>query len=219
MKSARTVLKQVLSCRADGRASLSTSLFRPFWATKGASTYAHCVMVQKPTGVSSGHHNQMFAALLASSVAVYLSAEEKYSVSVLCDKAPENTGDVTDDDGPQWGRGDKTLKQILDEHYEGKDNWPWVWCHRNQNGPLYVFSGVDKDTLWKCQQVAAANPNHNLLLIATQEQIAQVGATVEDFFKCRCGIHPGPIAELDLCNKIFMLEDERVVEFDHLQIV
>ena len=83
----------------------------------------------------------------------------------------------------------------------------------------YVFVGVDRETLWKCQQVAAANVNHNLLLIATDEQIRDAGFTEHDFEKCRCGIHPGPVAELDLCHKICMLQDERVVAFDQLTIV
>lgn len=147
--------------------------------------------------------------LLAMTTALHCN--KKYTV--LCDSSNEEKGESA------WGRGEKSLKQIVEEHYDGKDNWPWVWCHRNENGPLYVFSGVDKDTLWRCQQVAAASPNHNLLLIATKEQIEKSGASVADFYRCRCGIHPGPIAELDLCNKIFMLADERVVEFDHLNIV
>ena len=113
-----------------------------------------------------------------------------------------------------------SLKEILNRHEQGLDqDWPWVWCQRNPNGPLYVFVGVDRETLGKCQQVAAANVNHNLLLIATDEQIRDAGFTEHDFEKCRCGIHPGPVAELDLCHKICMLEDERVVAFDQLTIV
>ena len=129
--------------------------------------------------------------------------------------------DLKDDDDPStWGRGDLSLKEILNRHEQGLDqDWPWVWCQRNPNGPLYVFVGVDRETLGKCQQVAAAHVNHNLLLIATDQQIRDAGCTEHDFEKCRCGIHPGPVAELDLCHKICMLEDERVVAFDQLTIV
>lgn len=143
------------------------------------------------------------------------------TASTLCQEAKNGISDDEDKDKSSvtWGRGDKSLKQIMDEHRDGKENWPWVWCHRNENGPLYVFSGVNKDTLCKCQQVAAANSNYNLLLIATQEEIERHGFTEKDFYKCRCGVHPGPIAELDLCNDILMLEDERIVEFDNLEIV
>lgn len=162
-------------------------------------------------------HSLLFGSLSAATALHLFFQENDQNMSTLCEGIPDE--DEDEDESATWGRGEKSLKQIMDEHYDGKENWPWVWCHRNENGPLYVFSGVDKDTLWKCQQVADASSNNNLLLIATQEQIERHGATKEDFYKCRCGIHPGPVAELDLCNNILMLEDERVVEFDNLQTV
>lgn len=159
------------------------------------------------------------AGIGATTLMFLLSVNHRSTARIAFCETNDSDNDNDDEECTAWGRGEKSLKQILDEHYQGKDNWPWVWCHRNENGPLFVFSGVDKDTLGKCQQVASASPNNNLLLIATREEIETSGASREEFYKCRCGIHPGPIAELDLCNKIFMLQDERVVEFDYLQIV
>lgn len=209
-------------CRRDfirKRCATNIPMFR-YFGSRRLST----ILGTNLSSTQSDHcHGKSFLPCnlaLVGALCLFFS-EFKSPEHTFCDAKDTSGDEEHDEEEPiAWGRGDKSLKQIMDEHhYEGKDNWPWVWCHRNENGPLYVFSGVDKDTLWKCQQIAAASPNNNLLLIASQQHIEQYGATVEDFYKCRCGVHPGPIAELDLCNKILMLEDERVVEFDHLQIV
>jgi hypothetical protein len=113
---------------------------------------------------------------------------------------------------------EKSLKEMVDAHKAGIEGWPWLWTQRNSDGPHYVFVGVTKDTLLKCQQISSACPQHNILLIADESEIDKY-ATADDFYKARCAIHDAKPIEIDWKNKILLLGDERLVEFDELVIV
>ena len=113
---------------------------------------------------------------------------------------------------------EKSLKELVDAHKAGIEGWPWLWTQRNPDGPHYVFVGVAKDTLLKCQQISSASPQHNILLIADESEIVKF-ATADDFYKARCAIHDAKPIEIDWENKILLLGDERLVEFDELVIV
>jgi hypothetical protein len=113
---------------------------------------------------------------------------------------------------------EKSLKELVDAHKAGIEGWPWLWTQRNPDGPHYVFVGVTKDTLSKCQHIAQASPQHNILLIADESEIEKY-TTAEDFYKARCAIHDAKPIEIDWGNKILLLGDERLVEFDELVIV
>jgi hypothetical protein len=113
---------------------------------------------------------------------------------------------------------EKSLKELVDAHKAGIEGWPWLWTQRNPDGPHFVFVGVTKDTLSRCQQIAQASPQHNLLLIADESEIEKY-FTVDDFYRARCGIHDAKPIEIDWENKILLLRDERLLEFDELVIV
>jgi hypothetical protein len=118
-----------------------------------------------------------------------------------------------------------TQNEAVRRNHEGEEDatrqelrLPWLWTQRNEDGPHYVFVGVTKDTLSKCQQISSASPQHNILLIADESEIVKY-ATADDFYKARCAIHDAKPIEIDWENKILLLGDERLVEFDELVIV
>jgi hypothetical protein len=112
----------------------------------------------------------------------------------------------------------KSLKELVDDGKAGIESWPWLWTQRNPDGPHYIFVGVTKDTLSKCQQISQASPQHNILLLADESEIEKY-TTVEAFYKARCAIHDAKPIQIDWENKILLLGDERLVEFDELVIV
>ena len=99
----------------------------------------------------------------------------------------------------------------------GADSWPWVWCWRNENGPLYVFVGCNAQTIERIEQLARENPNRNFVLVCPEREAAR-HADLARFHRCRVGIVESPVVELDLENRICMLRDERVLEFDELVV-
>jgi hypothetical protein len=113
---------------------------------------------------------------------------------------------------------EKSLKELVDDGKAGIEGWPWLWTQRNPDGPHFIFVGVTKDTLSRCQQISEASPQHNILLLADESEILKF-ATAEAFYKARCAIHDAKPIDIDWENKILLLRDERLVEFDELVIV
>jgi hypothetical protein len=111
------------------------------------------------------------------------------------------------------------LKRLLDtwEHEDGEETWPWVWAWHNKNQTQAVFVGVDKETLNECQRFAEESPQHNLTLVASPNEICGQGLTPEDFYMHRCAIIDSPPKQIDMENRILMLEDERLICYDSLK--
>ena len=113
------------------------------------------------------------------------------------------------------------LKKFDDEN---QDVWPWIWTHPNSdNGPHYVFLGMNAATIQRIQELRGQSPNHNLLVIASQDALQKAardaGVPFSVYHDCHCGLVTD--AELQLLHvksKILMLDDERVIAFDFLTI-
>jgi hypothetical protein len=104
---------------------------------------------------------------------------------------------------------------------EGLDVWPWIWTHPNNDGPHYVFCGVNKHVVQQIREIRAASPQNNILIIAPSQAILDeaAGDDPEVYNRCHCGIVTD--STLELLNheaKILMLKDERIVAFDYLII-
>lgn len=111
------------------------------------------------------------------------------------------------------------LKGLLQQFEEGKEVWPWIWTWRNANGPHYVFVGTDSCSDEKIKQLANASVRNNILVI-TDNKSRLLNSDREFYYKHRCGlIENVSIAEMDVEEKIIMLDDERVIVFDELHIV
>ena len=103
------------------------------------------------------------------------------------------------------------------EESDGTETWPWIWTWHNKDGPHAIYIGVDQQTLKSCQQFADESPQHNLTLVASMEQIEAQGLTEADFYKSRCAIIDSAPKQIDMENRILMLEDERLICYDVLQ--
>ncbi|CAJ1945450.1 unnamed protein product [Cylindrotheca closterium] len=113
------------------------------------------------------------------------------------------------------------LKKFDDENL---DVWPWIWTHPNSdNGPHYVFLGMDAKTIGRIQEIRSQSPNHNLLVIASREVLEQAakeaGVPFGVYHDCHCGmVTDAELQLLHVKSKILMLDDERVIAFDYLII-
>ena len=113
-------------------------------------------------------------------------------------------------------RGD--LKMLVNEFAKGKNVWPWVWTHRNENGPHFVFVGSNKDSDEKIKMLAKQSPQNNLLVVATTKD--SLSKPLSFYYENRCGVIENVEVELiDSTEKILMLDDERIICFDELNIV
>lgn len=110
------------------------------------------------------------------------------------------------------------LKMLVNEFAKGKNVWPWVWTHRNENGPHFVFVGSNKDSDEKIKMLALQSPQNNLLVVATTKD--SLSKPLSFYYENRCGVIENVEVELiDSTEKILMLDDERIICFDELNIV
>mmetsp|Transcript_27099 Transcript_27099/g.65769 ORF Transcript_27099/g.65769 Transcript_27099/m.65769 type:complete len:179 (-) Transcript_27099:246-782(-) len=107
---------------------------------------------------------------------------------------------------------------------ENQDVWPWIWTHPNRdNGPHYVFIGMNAKTIGRIQEIRRQSLNHNLLVIASQEVLEEAareaGVSFDVYHDCHCGmVTDAELQLLHVKSKILMLDDERVIAFDYLTI-
>jgi hypothetical protein len=107
---------------------------------------------------------------------------------------------------------------------EGLEVWPWIWIHPNANGPHHVYVGLDSSTVEEIIRIRAASPNHNILIIADQATLDEATAQYPPgiLADCHCGLVTDVGNSIALCNtdaKLIMLQDERVIAYDHLTVV
>ena len=102
---------------------------------------------------------------------------------------------------------------------DGEETWPWVWTWHNPNGPHFVYVGVDAHTLEYARLAAAASPQNNLtLVVSSMQDIEEAGLSAADFHLQRCAIIESRPAQIDFDHKILMLEDERIICYDSLNL-
>ena len=110
------------------------------------------------------------------------------------------------------------LKTLVNEFAKGKNVWPWVWTHRNENGPHFVFVGSNKELDERIKMLAKQSPQNNLLVVATTKD--SLSQPLSFYYENRCGVIEDVEVELiDSTEKILMLNDERIICFDELNIV
>lgn len=106
---------------------------------------------------------------------------------------------------------------------EGKEVWPWIWTHPNNDGPHYVFVGICEETLVRIQRLRDESNQNNILIIASEERLRAVANAKNDpnvYERCQCGlVIDSKVEILNHEAKILMLDDERVIAFDCLTIV
>lgn len=101
----------------------------------------------------------------------------------------------------------------MQKFQEGKEVWPWIWCQPNENGPHHVFVGSLADSVLQQIQELLQNPSNNVLIITTSEELSRVSSSMVE----RCGIvTDASVSLINAKDKILMLDDERVIAFDHL---
>ncbi|GMH85235.1 hypothetical protein TrVE_jg5415 [Triparma verrucosa] len=121
------------------------------------------------------------------------------------------------------------LRILYSRWASGSDVWPWIWCHRNANGPHHVFvlSSTDLNTeqakalLQQIERLAKSSPNNNIVVIVDNEsKLASAPGSpgLDWFYKNRCGLVEGRVKLFDADSKILMLDDERVIAFDSCSI-
>ena len=102
---------------------------------------------------------------------------------------------------------------------DGEETWPWVWTWRNENGPHFIFIGINERTLQLCIDAAEQSPQHNLTLVVSDlQEIYRQGHKPEDFYAQRCAIVESLPSQIDFKNQILMLNDERILCFDELHM-
>ena len=101
-----------------------------------------------------------------------------------------------------------------------EETWPWVWTWHNNNGPHYVFVGVNTETLRTCQNLAKASERNNITVVVRKlEDIPHKAKCLEnDFYTARCAVIQGHPSQIDFNSKMLMLEDERIICFDQLTL-
>jgi hypothetical protein len=109
------------------------------------------------------------------------------------------------------------LPLLLREFQAGKEVWPWIWCHPNENGPHHVFVVTDDLTdeiLEQIHQLLKNSTNNNVLVVTSKDQLKSPGGVPS-----MCGIVTGAqVTLLNTRDKILMLNDERVIAFDRLVV-
>lgn len=104
---------------------------------------------------------------------------------------------------------------------EGLEVWPWIWTHPNNDGPHYVFYGINETIVQQIREIRAASPQNNILIIAASSKSLEeaAGDDPDVYIRCHCGIvTDSPVELLNHEAKILMLKDERVIAFDYLTI-
>mmetsp|Transcript_13077 Transcript_13077/g.15943 ORF Transcript_13077/g.15943 Transcript_13077/m.15943 type:complete len:180 (+) Transcript_13077:547-1086(+) len=106
---------------------------------------------------------------------------------------------------------------------EGLEVWPWIWTHPNNDGPHFVFVGVNEESLLQIQRLRDESNQNNILIIASEENLKRVAMARNDpdiYERCQCGLVVDRKVELlNHEDKILMLDDQRVVAFDCLTLV
>lgn len=112
---------------------------------------------------------------------------------------------------------------VLLEKFEedGLEVWPWVWCHPNDNGPHFVFIGLNEFYIQEIKRIRAESPNNNILVIANEATIKEATAKCPNVLNdCHCGtVVDSSLALINVRARILMLKDERVISYDYLTIV
>ncbi|KAJ1471338.1 hypothetical protein T484DRAFT_1844489 [Baffinella frigidus] len=116
------------------------------------------------------------------------------------------------------------LRPLVAHWQAGREVWPWVWTWRNIDGPHHVFVGANADTVVEVHRLAKADHRNNIMIVgvpaAQLAALAQSEGRVSGFWnECRCGVIESEVALMDVKAKIMMLDDERILCFDHCTIV
>jgi hypothetical protein len=106
------------------------------------------------------------------------------------------------------------LPMLLREFQSGKQVWPWIWTQPNENGPHHVFVGVNKRVVADIRNLLR-DPNNNVLVIASPKELERLSTS--DLSHCGV-VSDAKVSLMNVQQKILMLDDERVVSFDHLVI-
>ena len=110
----------------------------------------------------------------------------------------------------------KDLPVLLREFQNGKEVWPWIWCQPNENGPHHVFACALTPQILSEIRELLKNPNNNVLIITTPEQLAKVPPKLVEM----CGLVTDANVEIiNMSDRILMLDDERVIAFDQIRII
>ncbi len=111
------------------------------------------------------------------------------------------------------------LKGLMNvwENSSGEESWPWVWCWHNPVGPHHVFIQVSKDTLHQTSRICRESERNNLtVVVRSMNDLKSFDLTPEMLYKNRCAIIEGvSMQQIDTENKIMMLNDERIIAYDH----
>jgi hypothetical protein len=110
------------------------------------------------------------------------------------------------------------LKGLVDKwiRSDGEESWPWVWTQPNPSGPHHVFVGASASVLPSCKEIMK-NTANNITCVASVSDLEQF-APIEKYYEAGCAVIEIPVQQVDVTHKIMMLEDERIVCFDHAYI-
>ena len=108
------------------------------------------------------------------------------------------------------------LIKLYTAHQNGQEVWPWIWTQPNSNGPHHVFFGpMSIEVLKQIKKLKQTIPNCNLLVITTNESLKSLPEGEQSLYRYECGlVIDTPVTLLDSENKILMLEDERVINYN-----
>ena len=113
------------------------------------------------------------------------------------------------------------LKGLVDEWLESTDeaeSWPWLWCQPNPNGPHHLFIGASRDVLVRAQEIMKKDARCNITCIVNSSAELEQFAPLSSYYKAGCAVIEVPVRQFDVRNKILMLEDERILCFDHAYV-
>ena len=113
------------------------------------------------------------------------------------------------------------LPVLYQQWQEGHDTWPWVWCQRNENGPHHVFvlDGTNWEDVKKIESLSKSSVNNNLIVVVPDMSVLMGSLWgLNWFLNHRCAVIEGRIKLHHKKEKIMMLEDERIIAYDTLNI-
>ena len=116
---------------------------------------------------------------------------------------------------------------------ENQEVWPWIWTHPNGNGPHHVFvvtaessgQSIQEKLIQRIVELRKESPQNNILIVisnpddAILRQAAKEAGLEDAIDYSHCGVVTNvDVQLLNSHHKILMLDDERVIAYDHLTI-
>jgi hypothetical protein len=110
------------------------------------------------------------------------------------------------------------LKGLVDDWLETEhESWPWIWTQPNPTGPHHCFIGASSSVLPRAREIMKADPSCNITCICATSDLEEF-APIESYYQAGCAVIEIPVRQFDTTNRILLLDDERIVCFDHAYV-